>query len=259
MSNTAETYWAVDGQSIQTMAFNIVTLGGSRAGVPPLRGNNTQVPYMVGQADGPRIPDSRVITLAMWVIGVDEDGDIPSGTLRAQYDANWNKLRRLFWQPKRQFALQKRLRNENGDLIAATAQARFAGGLEPEMAGPFRGAFTVDLLLADPFFYADAVVTEAFTTNQTKSLTVLGDYETTKIDLTLAANARLTNTTYTPDVWAELTAAGTIDVYDGTVDTGGSGIMRHSGSSAYFLLNPGVNSVTLAGSSASISYQPAYF
>lgn len=208
MTNTTETYWAVDGVSLQTFAFNITTLGGDRMAPPSVRGDDLRVPYMPGTLWVPRVPDSRTITLGMWVIGANEDGTIPQDeTLRRTFDRNWRKLRSLLWTPRKQFTLTKRFwlptdeleaggvdtsgLQKDGDWALYTASARgtYAGGLNPLMNGAARANFTVDILLSDPYFYSDEIEV-AFSTQTgggnpgpEQTLQVLGDDRTTWIEV----------------------------------------------------------------------------
>lgn len=260
MSNTTDCFWSVDGVSLQTMAFNIVTLGEGREAPPPMRGEDTLVPYNVGKKRGPRIPDSKVLTLGMWVIGATENGNMPDPgtTLRQQYNTNWRKLRNLLWNQGEVIQLTKRFEDDSGNIISATAEATYAGGLEPQMGGPYRAAFTVDLLLHDPFFYSDVEIEEVFTDNETKTLDVLGDYKTYSIELEMAAGSRFTNTSENPDVWCQLSVDGTVDVKNGIVSSGSAGSLTHKGAFKYFVLSPGENVIQLTGASSTIRYREAY-
>ena len=208
MTNTTETYWEVDGVSLQTYAFNITTLGGDRLSPPPVRGSNQRVPYMIGSRYVPRVPDDRTITLGMWVQGSQEDGTPPKDeSLRRQWDRNWRKLRRLLWTPRRQFTLTKRfwllteeleeagvdvsVMPQEGDwtLYSASTKGTYAGGLSPSMNGQAHGVFTVDLLLSDPFFYGDEISIPFSMTEgsgfpgKTRNVVILGDDRTMNIEL----------------------------------------------------------------------------
>lgn len=200
MTNSTETYWAVDGESLQTYAFNISTLGGDRLAPPQVRGEDLRVPYMPGSVFVERVPDARTITLGMWVIGANEDGSIPTDEQgRRTFDRNWRKLRQLLWTPRRQFTLTKRFWLLDADLVAggvdtsamtkdgdwtlftATALGTYAGGLTPTMNGPMRAIFTVDILLSNPFFYSDEIAIE-FSTSEVEpdpgpeqTVVILGD------------------------------------------------------------------------------------
>lgn len=258
---STDEWWGVGTVSLQNYAFNIATLGGSRLAPPPLRGADILVPYRPGQVALPRIPDARTITLGMWVQGCNEDGSAPTAgqTNYSQFMYNWRKLRSLLWQPSAEFSLTKRFYNDAGTLVTATAKARFAGGLEPVMMGEAHGVFTVDLLLADPFFYG-VPVTQVFSANTTHTLVVPGDYMTFAITLVMAMGARFTNMSLSPYVWCQLSQAGTVDVKDFVVTNTGSadGLLTHGGASQWFVLNPGSNTIILVGSASTLTYQPVY-
>jgi len=155
MANSTEVFWDIDGVSLQTYAYNIETWGGDRQSVPSLRGNDITIPYAAGSFWVPKIPDSRSISIAGWVVGATEDGDIPlDSNKREVFEANWNMLKRLMWTPHRQVKLTKRWKEYGSDeVLEATALAQFTGGLSPTMTGTSRATFVVQLQLADPFFY----------------------------------------------------------------------------------------------------------
>lgn len=169
MTNSTAQFWDADGTSLQTLARNLKTWGGDREGVPDFRGEDTLVPYRAGRKWVPKVPDSRTIGLSGWVVGANDDGTI--GDVET-FRKNWKVLRRLLWTPGRQIALTRRwLDPDTGLLVTATAMAEYAGGLTPEMTGPNRADFQVDLHLADPFFYGEPVVVELTSTNRTNQCT----------------------------------------------------------------------------------------
>lgn len=208
--NTTETFWEVDGQSLQTYAFNITTLGGDRQAPPPVRRQSQKVPYMVGTRYVPGTPDERIITLGMWVQGSDQDGFPPTDEhLKRMWDRNWRMLRKLLWTPRKQFTLTKRfwvLIEEleaagvdveglglpvEGDwaLYRASAKGTYVGGLNPTMRGQAHGVFTVDILLNDPFFYSAEIeipfsmTSGAELPGPTQTISILGDDRTMSIEV----------------------------------------------------------------------------
>lgn len=208
MTNTTETYWSVNGVSLQTYAWNISSLGGDRQAPPPVRGSNQQVPYMIGSRYVPKIPDSRTITLGMWVQGSQPDGTPPEDTsARREWERNWRMLRRLLWTPRKQFTLTKRFwllteelleggvdvssLPQEGDwtLYSASALGSYAGGLSPSMQGQAHGVFTVDIELTDPFFYGPEISIPFSMTEgsgfpgKTRNVVILGDDRTMNIEL----------------------------------------------------------------------------
>lgn len=229
MTNSTATFWDVDGVSLQTLAWNITTLGGDRQAPPPLRGSNQRVPYMPGSRYVPKVVDERIITLGMWVQGSTEDGKRPATESAARaFDRNWHKLRSLLWRPRKEFTLTKRFWVPSADLVAAgvnisgmtssdgwtlytaSAKASYAGGLNPTMRGQAHGIFTVDLLLSDPYFYGDTITvpfsmqTGGSNPGPTKTLSILGDDRTTWIEADFTGpltSPQIDNTLSTPEVW----------------------------------------------------------
>ena len=229
MTNTTQTYWDVDGESLQTYAFNITTLGGDRLAPAPVRGSNITIPYKPGTLWVPKVPDERVITLGAWVIGANEDGSIPTDeNARRVFDRNWRKLRQLLWRPRKQFVLTKRFWLPDSELVAggvdtsalpkdgdwtlytARALASYADGLTPTMQGPGRATFTVDLLLSDPYFYGDEISidfsmapADGSHPGPLHTVSVLGDDRTTAIEVDFEGPLtapRITNSSET-DLW----------------------------------------------------------
>lgn len=268
--NTTPEYWEVDGISLQTYAYNISTWGDTRQEPPPLRGDNITVPHATGATWVPKVPDSRTITLQMWVSSANPDGSTPPLALQRQnFRENWEELRRLLWNPYRQMLLSKRVRLHtqpgqviitDGPVIGAdangwmevTAQAQFVGGLTPTMHSNSMATFTVDLFLADPFFYG---------AHQTVSSggTVIGDARTEDLNFTLAPGQQLTNNT--ANVWCKNNASTSLHLdtrrfkaMNGSANW--SGAITHSGNPFWMVLDPGP--VDLAGG-VSVSYAPRWF
>lgn len=277
MSNSTDQYWSVNGESLQTLAFNVTTLGG-KFQTPPLRGEDRQFAYKHGAAHRPRTFDSQSLVLGMWVVGADESGQVPEDR-EYLFRANMKKLQRLFVpQNGAEFEITKRWREEaGGPVIAATGRGKVPSGLQPAMeGGPFRAVLVADILMADPFFYGDPV-----------SVTVPlggpvvienpGDVGCTEIEVKFVGqltNPLLTNTTPAPDVWLKLGSAiavgdaVTASVEEATVrrqNDGANliGAVQHSGSRAWFGLAQGSNSVTLTADGgaghAVITYRPTYY
>lgn len=202
-------YWAVDGKSLQTYAFNIASWGASRQAPPLFRGENIMVPHRPGTVHIPKTVDSRTLTLGMWVLGAEKDGSKPvSLSRRRKFETNWRELRRLLWTPNRQMEVQKTFYDDvSANLVSASALGQFAGGLSPEMTGSQRAVFTVDILLADPYFYS--LYSEDYTFGTTQVLPQKGDATTLKTIIRFygpCSNPRLTNGT--TGVWVQW--AGTL-------------------------------------------------
>lgn len=255
MTNTTDTYWSADGVSLQTFAQNIETLGG-RLAPPPLRGSNIMVPYKKGKRYTPKVVDSRIIPLAMWVRGWKTD----TNTATEEFDKNWRELRNLLWTPGRQFELTKRFYID-GELRSATALAEYAGGLEPTMIGRNGAKFAVDLELADPFFYDDELQTFPLV-NGNQTVNVLGDTPTTNLVLTINGarnNAKVTaegvQVEYHADLSSGSTATLNVDDYSASTHIGAgptfdsTGFVRHTGAPHWLALNPGDTVVNLASTS----------
>lgn len=275
MTTSTLEYWDVDGVSLQTHAFDIETVGGDRLAPPSLRGTNVLVPNATGRRWMPKQVDSRTITLGMWVIGTEEDGFAPTDkTLKAQWDENFRKLRTLLWQPGRQFVLTKRF-YVDGVLKTASALGQYAGGLNPNMNGRARGVFTVDISLADPYFYSAAVTTSALSSSQT--LSIGGDAVTDKIQIHIDGarlNPKIRNDTMGVEVeyHADLSSGDDLDVdvetFTSVTDPAAApafnsiGSIRHAGAAQWLLLQPGDNVIEATSTSGIgtmfLTYQEAW-
>jgi hypothetical protein len=255
------TYWDVDGVSLQTFAFDIVTVGGDRMAPPALRGNDITIPYAPGNMWVPKQVAARSMTLDMWVIGVNEDGSIPSGSNARKFDDNFRKLRQLLWTPGREFTLTKRF-YVDGVLKIASARAQFGGGISPSMTGRSRGGFSVNLNLADPYFYGPEINTNLETGTQT--VTVEGDDITRAVKLHVSGprnNVRVYNSTL--DVYveyhADLSSGDYVDIdvknFLAVTDLAAIppfnsvGKIRHEGDAFWLLLTPGVNTIVVSSTS----------
>lgn len=259
-SSTA-TYWSVDGNSLQTHAFDIESIGGSRLAPPPLRGDDIIIPHSPGEMWIPKQVGARTINLSMWVVGVNEDGTIPSGPSAMSFDENFRKLRQLLWTPRRRFTLTKNFYSD-GVLKRASALGEYAGGLSPNMTGRTRGLFDVDIRLADPYFYGPEVHTTLLTGTQT--VTLDGDDISRCVKFHVDGprkNVKIRNVTLDVDVeyYADLSSGDTVDIdvknFSSTTDPSGTapynstGAIRHSGDDFWFLLQPGVNTIQVTSTS----------
>lgn len=304
MTSTTETFWDIDGASLQTYAWNIETLGGDRMAPPRLRGADLTVPTRPGTVWTPKVPDAKTITLGMWVQGSNADGTIPQNeNARRTFDRNWRMLRNLLWRPGQQFTLGKRFWVPTEELEAANApagyaiategewsliyaqtKASFGTGLTPSMQGGAHAAFTVDLVLNDPFFYSApleiefSATTGAGLSGPDREFSVLGDYRTTKIAMHFEGpltTPRLTLLTAPHETWFQYASP----IADGdTVDTNvdafevihtatdatyrAAGNVRHKGDWNWFYLQPGATRVVLSVQEGtgvgSLSYFPAW-
>ena len=255
MTNTTDTYWDVNGSSLNTFARNLSTLEG-RWGAPPLRGENVLVPGRPGRAWVRKVPDQRTITLAGWVRGANDDGTIPAES-RGKFFENWIALRKLLWHPASQQSLTKRWKGTDGIVKTAVGQVEFAGGLEPSMQGDRGAAFTCDLLMADPYFYG-AQQTAHVTTS---GLTVVndGDDRARAMTLTFSAAAALTNTSTGRAI--TVTGATVVDVMQFSATTIGPGGVSTTGWPTevfWYFLQLGNNVLTLSAGTCDIAWQPVY-
>lgn len=273
MANSTDIYWSVNGVSLQTLGFNISTRGGHEP--PPLRGEDTLIPYRPGQILEERMPDSRTLPFKMWAIGMDEDGLVGAYGPRSEYEKNYKKLRSLIWNQGRPITLTKRWKDYGSStVLTATGTGVYAGGLGEEMTGPARSDFGFDIWMADPFFYgADVPITFAATATSTQNVTILGDYPSTLATLVVSGartNFRLTNSTEVHYVNVNSVIAGgqsaTLDIDKWTaVRTPTLNLIKdvtHFGHKHWLSLRPGAQSLVLTSTSgtggAVLTYKPRW-
>lgn len=278
MSNSSEEFWEINGVSLNQYCWAIKTIGGSRLAVPKLRGDNTLYPFRDGRAFRKKQADSRVITLAMWVAGIDPDTDQPSENQKVQFNDNWKTLQNLLWSPSEQLVLTRRWW-ENSDtpiLRQATALCELAGTMDPTMTGRTRADFSVDLLLSDPYFYGPEII-RTVEANETIVIDNPGDLDAwSSMSIEFVGeliSPILTNTSTLPEIWLRLNTAVVadnviLDVGEFTVkntfdDSNITGSISHAGFRAWMKLKPGSNSIKLTslGNSnghAVIKYKPVY-
>ncbi len=259
MANTTTEFWEINGVSLNQYCWNITTLGGSRLALPPLRGDDVQYAYRPGRDFRPKLPDSRVVSLAMWVAGVDPETDLPGSNQAVQWNENWRALKQLVWNPREQITLTRRIQFESG-VSVQTAKAQVVSTMEPSMTGRTRANFVIDLYLADPFFYGTSS-TVSISSGGSTTVNNPGDDVVSSRNFQLTffgplSNAKVTNSTIDPDVWVRLgssVASGdsvVLDVGDFTAirDSDGAnlvGAVTHSGSRAWMGLLPGANTVAV--------------
>ena len=279
MSNSSDEYWDINGVSLNQYCWAIKSIGGSRLAVPKLRGDNTLYPFRDGRAFRPKNADSRVITLAMWVAGVNPATDQPRVSNQdVQFMDNWRVLTKLFWSPETQLTLTRRWWENAGTpvLRTATALCENAGTMDPTMTGRTRADFAVDLLLSDPYFYGPEL-----TVNIPPTGTVVvnnpGDipvWSTIKLQFNgELVSPVLTNQTASPQVWMRLNSAiignpvhadvGEFTVVNSFDNSSLVGSVTHSGFRAWMKLLPGNNTLKLTSTGNStgnviMKYKPAY-
>ncbi len=152
---TSPEFWDVDGTPLHTLGWSVETIG-DRWGVPPLVGADREYPGVSGEDFRPKTPGPRVLSLRMAILGRGPGGQHTADQVRAFNDNLW-RLRELLWTPGRQVALTRRLRLTGADgqpyLHVSTGRAQLASELPLSMQARTIGRVTVELRMADPFFY----------------------------------------------------------------------------------------------------------
>ena len=280
-SNPAE-LWYFNGTPLQDPhgAWNISTMGGSRFGLPVLRGQNIAVPYRAGQSYSPKFPDARTVTLTMWADGQGfggSSGSYPSGNdPRLAFNSNIQQLRALFFSRGASGSVQGQLKRNwyfkqggTATLVTSTAMAEIAGSMDLTMNGRTNAAFSVDLLLADPYFYGTQQSQSVVTSG---SITALGEgvvgegwpSAVNAFNVQVSAPCTVTNVT----AGCSFTVASgpffpvTVDILNQTViDAGSANQVRyfsHAGSRLWMALVSGSNAITVSAGTATFNWCDAY-
>jgi hypothetical protein len=271
--------WFWNGTPLQTSYYNIATFGGSRFGMPTYRGSDYQVPYRAGQLWRAKYPDERTITLNMWTDSqMSANQAYPAGDPRRAFNDNWQALRALFFTRGAQGSIQGQLQRNwfltgsgSPSLVTSTAMAEIAGSMDPTMNGRLSAAFSVDLLLSDPYFYGGI---RGQTVSGTGSISALGEgvvgegFASAVNAFTVAISGPCTVTNNTAGVSFTHSGAGvasypvTVDVLRSTAtDHVGNNViggMSHVGSRMWMTLLPGANSITASAGSAVFTWCDAY-
>jgi len=257
--------WRIDGTQLQTLGFNIATMGG-RQRMAAARGGNIAVPYRHGTLWTPKYYEEQDLSLAMWVIGADPiTGDIPSDP-QVDFYSNLETLQQLFSGLDVLKVLTKKHPTLAADVVAnceVVDQVDFSSE-----AGATRAGFVVDLVLPEVWFEPGAYSTDGGPTVRADTaqwtVAVGGDVDTNAIRITLNAatgtpsNIRLTNESLGDgtdhyvdylDVFATSEEV-IIDVEAWTAELDGTtNVVNNvdwSGQPQFFRLSPGNNDLLLA-------------
>lgn len=267
---TTEELVTVDGVPLQTYAWNLKTLTG-RLGVPGAKGGNSTVAMRSGARWRRKQWESKTETWSMWVLGCDEDGLIPPHGSRAQFTENLMALHRLFAVRDRELDLTKTVRTPDGDLLMSALGEVVSAWDPTSMAGGTRATFSVDMHLADPFWYGQPI---EFTIQPGQTAVQWEMPGTVRADRMLihldnVGNATLSNDTLgvsvTTDV--DLPAGETMtldtDRFAAVTGLGANRVGRitHSGAVSWMELAPGTNFMSLDGIGAgevTVTVKPVY-
>lgn len=272
---TFQEAWSWNGLALNAPYWNIASMGGSRFGLPTFRGQDYETPYRAGQNWRAKYPDSRTVTLNMWVSGDWDVSGFPADQ-RLAFNNHLQQLRDAFFtlgaNGSQQGQLQRNwyLTQGSPKLVTATAMGELAGSMDLTMNGRTSAAFSVDFLLADPFFYG-ALQTVACTGAST-SVTGLGEavvglgFPSAVSSFTVSLSAAATVTNVTMGVSFAIASGPsfpvTVDILAGTVtDNGGNnqiGALSHLGSRAWMVLGTGPNTISVSAGTATFRFNDAY-
>lgn len=181
LASTTDEVWSWNGTSLNQPMWDTVTIGGSRLGLPTLRGQDVEIAYRSGKQWRSKFPDSRTITFVMWAAGVDSTTGNPAADQRLSWNNNFQTLRSIFWTRGALGSIQGTLtrlwyltQGGTTGLVSASALGEVAGTMEPSMTGRTRADFSVDILLSDPYFYG-AQVTKTLPINVAQTVNNFGE------------------------------------------------------------------------------------
>jgi hypothetical protein len=195
---TAETL-VVDGVALNTMAFNIKTYEG-RVNVPARKGDLIEAVADHGSiavTDRPFQTGRQI--LGMWILGCDEDGNVPT-TYRVEFEKNRQKLIRLFARGKLMTLQQTR---PDGTVLQCQGIVTDAIDIST-MAGATRAEFNVGIDIPR-VFWEDTATSAAdsgasITLPKTLTLTGLVNASAPTSDIVTTVTGPITNPVITqPD------------------------------------------------------------
>jgi hypothetical protein len=265
--------WAIDGVPLLTLATDVQRIDTDLA--PPLRGEDRKYAFRPGMAFRPRVTDSRSVTLGLWLIGQDGSGSTVEDYMDNYAAAERTLLRLLRPDGGGEFELTKTWTDDLGT-HTATGRGVAPGPPQRARAGKSAGRVTVDIGMADPFFYG-SVVTVPLTKNVPATVDNPGDEGTVLVEIDYAgalSNPLVTNSTPDPEIYVKVGTAIALgdtvrlnaDLATVTRDSDDAnliGAVTHSGHRAWLRLGRGSNTVTLTADSgagsAVLRYWPVYY
>jgi hypothetical protein len=272
--------WFWNGMPLSTSYYNVATFGGSRFGIPTNRGQDYEVPYRAGQLWRAKYPDERTVTLTMWTDSqMSANQSYPAADPRRAFNDNWQALRAAFFTRGATGSVQGQLQRnwfltQGGSpaMVTSTAMAEIAGSMDPTMNGRTSAAFSVDLLLSDPYFYGSLVSQAVGTSGGTVTNPAEGvageGFASAVNTFTVTVSQAATVTNNTAGVAFAHSGAGvqswpvTIDVLRYTaLDNVGNNVvggLSHVGSRMWMCLLPGANSISVSNGTALFQFCPPW-
>jgi hypothetical protein len=273
--------WYYNGIPLSTSYYNVATFGGSRFGIPTNRGADYEVPYRSGQLFRPKYLDERTITLTMWTDSqMSANQSYPAADPRRAFNDNWQALRALFTYRGLAGSQQGTLTRNwyltqagTPQLVQSAAMAEVAGSMDPTMNGRTSAAFSVDLLLSDPYFYGTQR-SQAVGSSGGGTITALGEgivgegffSAVNAFYVAITTACTVTNQSY--GVSFTHSGAGvqswpvTVDVLRNmATDNAGNNVvggLTHAGSRMWMTLLPGANVMSCSAGTATLTWNDAY-
>jgi len=271
--------WYWNGLALNQPYWNIATFGGSRSGIPTLRGQDVPVPYRAGQSWRAKYPDERTVSLTMWLDGSGSSAQgWPAADPHLAFNQNWQQLRAAFFTRGAAGSVQGQLQRNwwltqsgTNKLVTSTAMAEIAGSMDLTMNGRTGAAFTCDLLLSDPYFYG-AQQSQACTGTGGTTVTNLGEgvagegFPSSVATFSVQCSAPCTVTNATAGISFTLASGPsypvTVDVLNGLItDNAGAsaaGKFSHVGSRLWMCLLSGANTIQVSAGTATFTWCPPY-
>jgi hypothetical protein len=261
VTNTRPDYWEANGLSLHTYAWSVTSFGGAQYSGPAKRGEDLLIPFRKGRRSQRKSREAKPYDLGMVVVPRSEDGGpcVAGLTPEQMADRNFRTVVEavdvdgLFPFVKRWW--------DGTTLMTATALAEYLDSNGPSTSDGDSFDYTINLFLADPYFYAPPEVLG------TGPVLIKGDVATSRftVTFTLGTNPRLT----LPDGnWIQYQGSPgmtpvVIDVHTGLAMHGSSYvnglIVRNPDFPDWPVLPPGDQTITLSGGGAiSIEYEAAY-
>lgn len=269
------TDWDVNGSSLETYCYSVEELDG-KYGVPTLRGGDTVVAQRRGSWWNPKLPETRSITLGMWISSRDAAGMIPAGGRERQLHKNLTELQNLLYKGgTTQVTLTKRWKDPvSGNVVSALAKAELESFV-PKIDNAVAARVTASFRLADPYFYRNEEVI-TLVKDIPQVVAIKGDVPTSKMAIAFnggLTNGEIVNATVAPQVSLKVASAIAsgdkvtlnTDLFTAIRLSDSNnliGAVVRSGAPEWMRLQPGNNTLTLSASSGdgvvTINYSSAW-
>lgn len=217
------------------------------------RGDSESIPGRRGQLSAARTLDAFTFNIPIGVAPDNLDGSSPTSQniARTNMIRNLHAVARALNTSGGVVTLERKLQDGETSWVMQEARGEFIAGLAPNLLNPNTGQTELQFVNLDGCWYD-----KAWTSTSVGAIDVPGQFSTRRIELVLPGAGTLTNAT--SGTWVTITVGATLKVED-FIATAGIATLRHGGDNAWFVLHPGINTLTWTGTGTpTIRYKAAH-